>query len=138
MRDHLAAERAVDATREIYSGTCTINTFGPAEHVGDVATMPFAARRHSPPGSRSGTGHKTMAEDQGLRRVVIDGREYPHEKLDSAGEHVANGSRPVRRRVRASMQDGRSAPRTAKTRGRSRHDARVKQLTGIAGVSWNR
>jgi hypothetical protein len=34
----------VDATREIYSGTVTINTFGPADTVGSVAVMPFAAR----------------------------------------------------------------------------------------------
>ena len=33
----------VDATREIYSGTCTINTFGPANTVGGVSVMPFAA-----------------------------------------------------------------------------------------------
>jgi hypothetical protein len=33
----------VDATREIYSGTCTIDTFGPANTVGSVSTMPFAA-----------------------------------------------------------------------------------------------
>ena len=33
----------VDATREVYSGTVTINTFGPANTVGEVATMPFAA-----------------------------------------------------------------------------------------------
>jgi hypothetical protein len=32
-----------DATREIYSGTCTIDTFGPANTVGSVSTMPFAA-----------------------------------------------------------------------------------------------
>jgi hypothetical protein len=34
----------VDATREIYSGNCTINTFGPANTRGSVSTMPFAAR----------------------------------------------------------------------------------------------
>lgn len=34
----------VDATREIYSGECTINTFGPANTRGSVSTMPFAAR----------------------------------------------------------------------------------------------
>jgi hypothetical protein len=33
----------VDATREIYSGTCTIDTFGPANTVGSVSVMPFAA-----------------------------------------------------------------------------------------------
>lgn len=33
----------VDATREIYSGTCIINTFGPANTVGGVSVMPFAA-----------------------------------------------------------------------------------------------
>jgi hypothetical protein len=34
----------VDATREIYSGTCTINQFGPANTRGAVSTMPFAAK----------------------------------------------------------------------------------------------
>ncbi len=34
----------LDATREIYSGTCTINQFGPANTRGDVMTMPFTAR----------------------------------------------------------------------------------------------
>jgi hypothetical protein len=34
----------VDATREVYSGECTINTFGPANTRGSVSTMPFAAR----------------------------------------------------------------------------------------------
>ncbi len=34
----------VDASREIYSGECTINTFGPSDTRGSVATMPFAAR----------------------------------------------------------------------------------------------
>lgn len=34
----------VDATREIYQGECTINTFGPANTRGSVSTMPFAAR----------------------------------------------------------------------------------------------
>ncbi len=34
----------IDATREIYSGSCYINTFGPANTRGDVMTMPFAAR----------------------------------------------------------------------------------------------
>ncbi len=34
----------VDATREIYSGTCTISTFGPANTRGDVMTMPFSAK----------------------------------------------------------------------------------------------
>jgi hypothetical protein len=33
----------VDATREIYSGSVYINTFGPANTVGSVAVMPFAA-----------------------------------------------------------------------------------------------
>ena len=33
----------VDATREIYSGTCTINTFGPSDTRGSVMVMPFAA-----------------------------------------------------------------------------------------------
>jgi hypothetical protein len=33
----------VDATREIYSGECTINTFGPTDTRGSVAVMPFAA-----------------------------------------------------------------------------------------------
>jgi len=33
----------VDATREIYSGTCTINTFGPTDTRGSVMVMPFAA-----------------------------------------------------------------------------------------------
>ena len=32
-----------DATREIYSGTCIINTFGPANTVGGVSVMPFEA-----------------------------------------------------------------------------------------------
>lgn len=32
-----------DATREVYSGTCIINEFGPANTVGSVATMPFTA-----------------------------------------------------------------------------------------------
>ncbi len=34
----------VDATREIYSGNCTINQFGPANTRGSVSTMPFAAK----------------------------------------------------------------------------------------------
>jgi hypothetical protein len=34
----------VDATREIYSGICTINQFGPANTRGSVSTMPFAAK----------------------------------------------------------------------------------------------
>lgn len=34
----------VDATREIYTGTCIINTFGPANTRGSVSTMPFAAK----------------------------------------------------------------------------------------------
>jgi hypothetical protein len=34
----------VDSTREVYTGTCTINTFGPANTRGDVSTMPFAAK----------------------------------------------------------------------------------------------
>jgi len=34
----------IDATREIYTGECTINTFGPANTRGSVSTMPFAAR----------------------------------------------------------------------------------------------
>lgn len=34
----------VDATREVYYGTCVINTFGPANTVGSVSTMPFAAK----------------------------------------------------------------------------------------------
>jgi hypothetical protein len=33
----------VDATREIYSGTCTIDTFGPTDTRGSVMVMPFAA-----------------------------------------------------------------------------------------------
>ncbi len=33
----------VDATREIYSGSMYIMTFGPADTVGDVAVMPFEA-----------------------------------------------------------------------------------------------
>ena len=33
----------VDATREIYSGTCTITTFSPTDTRGDVATFPFTA-----------------------------------------------------------------------------------------------
>lgn len=33
----------VDSTREIYTGECTINTFGPANTVGGVSVMPFAA-----------------------------------------------------------------------------------------------
>jgi hypothetical protein len=33
----------VDATREIYSGSVTINTFGPANTVGGVSVMPFQA-----------------------------------------------------------------------------------------------
>ena len=32
-----------DATREIYSGSCYINTFGPANTVGGVSVMPFEA-----------------------------------------------------------------------------------------------
>lgn len=32
-----------DATREIYSGTCIIDEFGPANTVGSVSTMPFTA-----------------------------------------------------------------------------------------------
>ncbi len=34
----------VDATREIYSGTCTINQFGPSNTRGDVSVMPFNAK----------------------------------------------------------------------------------------------
>jgi hypothetical protein len=34
----------IDASRETYSGECTINTFGPANTRGSVSTMPFAAR----------------------------------------------------------------------------------------------
>lgn len=34
----------VDATREIYSGQCTINQFGPTTTRGTVAVMPFAAK----------------------------------------------------------------------------------------------
>ncbi len=34
----------LDATREIYSGNCTINQFGPANTRGSVSTMPFAAK----------------------------------------------------------------------------------------------
>ena len=34
----------IDATREIYTGECTINQFGPANTRGSVSTMPFAAR----------------------------------------------------------------------------------------------
>jgi hypothetical protein len=34
----------VDATREIYSGNCTINTFGPTNTRGSVSVMPFAAQ----------------------------------------------------------------------------------------------
>jgi len=33
----------VDATREIYSGTCTITEFSPENTRGDVSTFPFAA-----------------------------------------------------------------------------------------------
>jgi hypothetical protein len=33
----------VDGTREIYSGECLINTFGPTNTVGGVSVMPFAA-----------------------------------------------------------------------------------------------
>ena len=33
-----------DSTREIYTGTCTINQFGPANTVGSVAVMPFTAK----------------------------------------------------------------------------------------------
>ena len=33
----------VDATREIYSGTYVINTFGPTNTVGSVSVMPFVA-----------------------------------------------------------------------------------------------
>ena len=33
-----------DPTREIYTGTCTINQFGPANTVGSVAVMPFNAK----------------------------------------------------------------------------------------------
>ena len=33
----------VDATREIYSGSCTINQFGPANTRGSVSVMPFTA-----------------------------------------------------------------------------------------------
>ena len=33
----------VDATREIYSGNCTINEFGPANTRGSVSVMPFSA-----------------------------------------------------------------------------------------------
>ena len=33
----------VDATREVFVGNCTINTFGPANTRGSVSTMPFSA-----------------------------------------------------------------------------------------------
>ena len=33
----------VDAIREIFSGTCLINTFGPTNTVGGVSVMPFSA-----------------------------------------------------------------------------------------------
>ena len=33
----------VDATREVYIGNCTINTFGPANTRGSASTMPFSA-----------------------------------------------------------------------------------------------
>lgn len=33
----------LDATREIYSGECIINTFGPANTFGSVSVMPFEA-----------------------------------------------------------------------------------------------
>lgn len=33
----------VDATREIYSGNCVINQFGPTNTVGSVSVMPFVA-----------------------------------------------------------------------------------------------
>lgn len=33
----------VDSTREIYSGECVINTFGPSNTVGGVSVMPFVA-----------------------------------------------------------------------------------------------
>ena len=33
----------VDATREVYVGNCTIDTFGPSTTVGSVVTMPFTA-----------------------------------------------------------------------------------------------
>jgi hypothetical protein len=33
----------VDATREIFTGECLINTFGPTNTVGGVSVMPFAA-----------------------------------------------------------------------------------------------
>jgi hypothetical protein len=32
-----------DPTREIYSGNCVINTFGPTNTVGSVSVMPFVA-----------------------------------------------------------------------------------------------
>ena len=34
----------VDATREVYVGTCTIMQFGPANTRGTVSVMPFSAR----------------------------------------------------------------------------------------------
>jgi hypothetical protein len=34
----------IDASREVYSGECTINQFGPANTRGAVSTMPFTAR----------------------------------------------------------------------------------------------
>jgi hypothetical protein len=34
----------VDATREIYTGTCTINQFGPSNTRGEVSVMPFNAK----------------------------------------------------------------------------------------------
>lgn len=33
----------VDATREIYTGTCTITTFSPSNERGSVSTFPFTA-----------------------------------------------------------------------------------------------
>lgn len=34
----------LDDTREVYSGNCTINQFGPANTRGSVSTMPFSAK----------------------------------------------------------------------------------------------
>ena len=47
----------VDATREIYTGECYINTFGPANTVGGVSVMPFEATPG--PGETISVGNRT-------------------------------------------------------------------------------
>ena len=86
----------VDATREIYSGTCTINTFGPANTVGDVATMPFEATPALAPGSRSGTGRRPMARVKGSGVLVApDASPLTYSWEQVSGENRDQRARPM-------------------------------------------